>query len=133
VQFPETPAAGKILGQDFIMESTKLEPSGALTLRQGKGIFADAAIIIFLKPGGVSEGKTYDIRKDTPATQRPPVHLQRLMPGQKVPTGSAFVLDYAMKLEFGKAQNGVVPGKIYVCLPDQGRSVVAGTFTLKLQ
>jgi hypothetical protein len=41
-------------------------------------------------------------------------------------------MDYAMKLEFGKAKDGMVPARIYVCLPDDGRSVVAGTFMLKL-
>jgi hypothetical protein len=133
MKIPESPAAGKILGHDFKVEATKLEPSGALTLREGKGFFPDTAIIIFLKPGAAIEGKTYEIRKDTPALERPPIHLKRVPPGQKLPAGPAFVLDYAMKLEFGKIKDGSVPGRIYVCLPDEGRSVVAGTFVLKLQ
>jgi hypothetical protein len=38
-----------------------------------------------------------------------------------------------VKLEFGKAKDDKIPGKIYVCLPDEGKSVVAGTFTLNLK
>jgi hypothetical protein len=124
---------GRILGFEFKVEGTKLEPSGALTLREGKGFFPETAIIIFLKPGEAIEGKTYEIRKDTPALQRPHIHLKHIPAGQKLPTGPAFVLDHAMKLEFGKIKDGAVPGRIYVCLPDEGRSVVAGTFMLKLQ
>jgi hypothetical protein len=33
-----------------------------------------------------------------------------------------------MKLEFGQLTNGVVPGKVFIALPDDERSVVAGLF-----
>jgi hypothetical protein len=131
--FPDSPAAGKILGKDFQVEAVKREGSGAIVLSQGKGPFPNAAILIFLKPGDPIEGKTYEIRKNTPPLQRPPIHLKIIPPGQKLPMGPAIVLDYAMKLEFSKAENGVVTGKIYACLPDENKSVVAGTFKLKLQ
>ncbi|MBI1830556.1 MAG: hypothetical protein HYR84_03785 [Planctomycetes bacterium] len=91
----------------------------------------DTSISIFLKPGQAIEGKTFEIRKDTPPTQRMPIHVRALAPGQKVPMVKAFVQDYAMKLEFDTAKDGVIAGRIYVCLPDDGKSVVAGTFTLK--
>jgi hypothetical protein len=37
--------------------------------------------------------------------------------------------DYALTLELGKPDRGKTPGKIYLCLPDSQRSVLAGTFT----
>ena len=53
-------------------------------------------------------------------------------PGAKIPVSAVFVLNYAMKIEFGKGQEGgLIPAKIYLCLPDEGRSIVAGTFHLK--
>jgi hypothetical protein len=130
---PDSLAAGKILGKDFQVEAAKREGSGAIVLSQGKGPFPNAAILIFLKPTDPIEGKSYEIRKDTPPLQRPPIHLKIIPPGQKLPAGPAIVLDYAMKLEFSKAENGVVTGRIYACLPDENKSVVAGTFKLKLQ
>jgi hypothetical protein len=131
MKFPESPVAGKLLGQDFQVEAAKLDPIGALILSKGKGFLPDASITIFLKAGQGIEGKTFDITPETPATQRPHIHLRSTIPGQKVPAVQAIILGYAMKLEFGAAKDGLIPGKIYVCLPDQGRSVVAGTFSLK--
>ncbi|MFO0969398.1 MAG: hypothetical protein U0793_27900 [Gemmataceae bacterium] len=131
MRYPDAPAAGKVLGQGFRVDAAKLEVSGALTLSQGGGFFPDAAVIVFLKPGAAIEGKTFEIRKETPAPERPPVHLKRIPPGGKLPAGPAFVLGYALKLEFGTAKGGFIPGKIYLCCPDEGRSVVTGTFMLK--
>jgi hypothetical protein len=133
MNYPDGPVGGKMLGQDFRPTTAKREASGAIVLSQGQGFFPDAAIYIFLKPNEPIEGKTYEIRKDTPATERPPIHLKRVAPGQKLPTGPGIILGYAMKLECGKPQNGAVPCRLYVCLPDDGRSVVAGTFSLKVQ
>ncbi len=45
----------------------------------------------------------------------------------------AFSSDYSLRLEFGKQQNDAVVGRIYLCLNDGGRSVIAGTFTLDLK
>ena len=39
---------------------------------------------------------------------------------------------YALKLEFDKAANGTVSGRIYVCFPDDAKSYVAGTVEVKL-
>ena len=61
------------------------------------------------------------------------MHLKRKNPGDQLPGGEAFGTKFAMRLEFGKAENDTIPGKIYVCLPDAGRSYVAGTFALKLR
>jgi hypothetical protein len=44
-----------------------------------------------------------------------------------------FTNNFAMKLEFGKSSGGKLPGKIYLCLPDEAKSCVAGTFTAEIQ
>ena len=44
------------------------------------------------------------------------------------PQSKAFSSGYAMKLELGEITNGVLPGKIFVALPDTEQSVVAGVF-----
>jgi hypothetical protein len=45
-----------------------------------------------------------------------------------VPDAEIFMKEYAMHLEFGKEKNGVLPGKIYLSIPDESKSFVASTF-----
>jgi hypothetical protein len=49
--------------------------------------------------------------------------------GKDIPETEVFMKGYAMRLEFGEAQGGVLPGKIYLCLPDQEKSFMAGAFS----
>ena len=44
-----------------------------------------------------------------------------------------FTNGFAMKLEFGNVSSNQLPGKIYLCLPDEAKSYVAGTFTAEIQ
>jgi hypothetical protein len=39
---------------------------------------------------------------------------------------------YALRLEFGADKDGRIPGKIYLCLPDDRKSWLAGSFTLQI-
>jgi hypothetical protein len=129
---PDKPAAGKLLGGDFKIEKAELG-GGVLKLRQGKEFFADAEVIIFLflKPGESVESKSYQVAADDKGGEKPHVYIKRIPPGEKLPAGPGFTSGYAMKLEFGKAKEGKIPGKIYVCLPDEQKSFVAGTFTIE--
>ena len=38
-----------------------------------------------------------------------------------------------MKLEFGPAAAGKVPGRILLCVPDKEESLVAGTFNAEIK
>jgi hypothetical protein len=40
---------------------------------------------------------------------------------------------YAMRLEFGALANNRMPGKIYLCTPDETKSYVAGTFNVEIR
>jgi hypothetical protein len=39
---------------------------------------------------------------------------------------------YAMKIQFGQLANNVLPGKIFLCLPDGSQSWIAGTFRAEI-
>jgi hypothetical protein len=52
--------------------------------------------------------------------------------GNDVPETEMFTDNYVMRLEFGVMENGRVPGKIYVCLPDKMKSFVGGTFNAEI-
>ena len=53
--------------------------------------------------------------------------------GQGRPEGETFFQNYTMKLEFGTAKGGKIPGKIHLRLPDEAGSFVAGTFEAEMQ
>jgi hypothetical protein len=133
---PNTPAGGQLLGGEFKVESAKYDSFvSVLELRQGKDFFPEASvkIFLFLKQGESPEGKTFEVAAEKfPKQGTPHVHIGRIPPGEKLPKGTSFVGDYAMKLEFGKAQDGKVPARIYICMPDEKKSVVAGTFMVDL-
>ncbi len=38
-----------------------------------------------------------------------------------------------MRLEFGPLENGRLPGKIYLCTPDDDQSYLLGTFTAEVR
>ena len=46
---------------------------------------------------------------------------------------STYMKNYTMKLEFGTAKDGKIPGKIHLRLPDEMRSFVLGTFEAEMK
>ena len=135
MQFPEGAAKGKLRGADFTIDKVALDPTGALTLQQGTEIIPDAAIIIFLpvKSAQAAEGKKFEFGDNAQGDKPTAVHAKRKPAPNALPKGSAYLDGYALKLEFGKEKDGKIPAKIYICLPDDGKSVVAGTFTLEVK
>ena len=89
-------------------------------------------IFLFLKEGESPEGKSYNITR-TSGFGSPHVHLKWKPEGSKTPESEVFMKDYAMRLDFGSIQNDKLPGKIYLCVPDAHKSVVAGTFVADWQ
>ncbi|HTG44799.1 MAG TPA: hypothetical protein VK633_09735 [Verrucomicrobiae bacterium] len=133
---PEGPANGMIAGKTFIADNARLDPVGQmqlLTLRQGGKTYADREILVYLrlKPGETLEGRTWSV--DPTVTAGIPQIIKRWLGDPKSPPlTKPFVSGYAMKLEFGHPQDGGLPGKIYVALPDDEKTVVGGTFTARL-
>jgi DNA-directed RNA polymerase subunit RPC12/RpoP len=129
MKIPDAKVFGSIHGLDFALDKVEFR-GGTLTLRQGQDFFPDAAVLIFLflQPGQTVEGKSYRIALEGHVGD-PHVHVQWRDKGEKVPSSAAFLPDkYAMILEFGQAKDGTIPAKIYLCLVDQPKSCVAGTF-----
>ena len=131
MRIPEGTVSGKIHGEEFVLGAAELQ-DGILTLRQGEDFFPDLAltIFLFLKEGETVEGKKFKI---TPKTGfgSPHVHVKwREKKGEGMPETEMLMDGYAMVLEFGKKEAGRIPGRIYACLSDKSRSLVAGTFTI---
>jgi len=128
VKIPDVSAGGMIHGEVFFVESSKIE-NGILTIRDGKDFFPDHAVTIFLFLKGESpEGKSYNIAS-TSGFGSPHIHMKWRPKNSKTPKSRVFMKGYSMRLEFGKTQDGKLPGKIYLCMPDEMKSYLAGSFT----
>ena len=129
VQIPETPVSGKVHGFDFAIEKAVLE-NGVLTLRQGKDLFPDLAldVMMFLKQGEPAEGKKLQVAPDQ-APGKPLLRLQWKEAGKL--KMEHFPGNYSLVVELGRIQDGKLPGKIHVALPDQSKSSLSGTFMLE--
>jgi hypothetical protein len=135
-QFPDHPAAGRIHGQDFTVESASIQ-NDVIILRQGQVARPDLQVIIFtfLKNSKNLPGKTYDIspaNADLSQKNMPHVHMLWKEEGSATNKTKTFAKDFALKLQLGSADAaGKIPGKIYLCLPDGQKSYVAGSFDIE--
>ncbi len=129
---PEKPAEGKVDGKDFKVEKAILE-NGILKLRQGAGFFADLEFTIFLfGQNDKLDGKKITV-KPNEGGNTAHIHRSRLIEKDGLPKNEVFTEKFAMKLEFGTAKDGKMPGKIHLLLPDKLGSFVAGTFEAEIK
>ena len=129
--FPETTAAGSIHGSGFLCERAILQ-GGRLSLIQGKTSPWDLGIVVNLlaRQGEELSGKTVQIGSDRPRAR--PVAL-RWKDAQQQAATETINGGYALKIVFNEATNGRMTGKIYICLPDETKSFVAGTFDAEIK
>lgn len=129
---PEATAVGEIHASGFFCERATLQ-GGHLTLRQGRSGPADLGITVelFAQQGEDLAGKTVEIQPDR-APPLPRVVLHWKDQQQKAATRK-IIGGYALKVSFGAAANGRIPGKIYISLPDENKSFVAGTFNAEIR
>jgi hypothetical protein len=132
-KIPEGRANGKISGTNFVVETARIDPSGAaqvLRLSQGPAAAPDREVLIYLhlKPGETLAGYNLKVASDTRGAGLPQV-VKRVKTNPKyAPQPVSFAYGYALKLELGQMAGGMIPGKIYLALPDPEESVVAGIF-----
>jgi hypothetical protein len=132
VAFPDSPLAGSIHGNGFFCEKATLK-GGTLTFRQGRIWPPDLGVSVLLvaREGEDLAGKFIAIPADRP----PPLPrvVLRWKDEAQEPATQTINTGYAMKLSFGQPVNGRMPGKIYLCLPDDPKSFVAGVFDAQIR
>jgi len=141
MRFPETAAAGKMHGQPFQPQTGEVSRVRGrfLTLRQGEEFSPEVEVKILLSggKGDTFSGKSYEVAPDanpaTAAEPLPPVTLFCKGQDPQNPEPVIFTSRYALRLEFGQESDGKLPGKIYLCLPDETKSYVAGTFSAEVE
>jgi hypothetical protein len=138
VTIPVSRVNGVISGGSFLADKArfdkKLANTYALTLRQGSGLTPDRAIQVFLHLKGTDgpTNQTFTVAPDAadPAVSQV-VKLWKTSPGF-APSEQRFSSNYALKLELGQMDKGLISGKIFLALADTDKTVVAGQFKAPL-
>ena len=129
---PAKTAVGSIHGSGFKCERATLQ-GGTLNLRQGKSWPPDLGVTInlFAKQGEELSGKAIEVSPD----RSPPLPkiVLRWKDSQDQPAHQNISQGYALKVVFGDATNSRMPGKIFLSLPDEAKSFVAGSFNAEIR
>lgn len=129
---PETAPAGRIHGSGFRCERVIIQ-GGNLSFRQGRTWPPDLGLTLLLFAKGPEQlsGKTIEVS----AERTPPLPrlILRWKDDQLHAAKKEFRSGYALKLSFGHPANGRLPGQIFVCLPDESKSFMAGTFAAEIR
>ncbi len=123
---PDAPVAGRIHGQDFIVERASFQ-NGSLMLRAGtRGTVEFGAFINFNgAPPEALSGQTINVTTNADKAAR--VTLRWKDDSGTVQKAN-YDDSYALRLEFGPLANNRLPGKIYLCAPDEEKSYLLGSF-----
>ena len=119
---------GKISTIDFKYDNARVD-NGILVLRQGTNAVPDMemGVQFGLKAGENLAGKIVSVALDTRAPL-PRVWKKWKLEGKTTLQVKSFSKGYVMNLQFGDVTDDKVNGKIFICLPDEEQSVVAGSF-----
>jgi hypothetical protein len=135
-QIPEGRANGTLAGTNYVVETSRVDPSGTaqvLRLTQGQVANPDRELLIYLH---LSAGETlagYNLKVPKDKTTGAPQILRRWKANPKTALQSkSFPNGYALRLELGQPGTGGIPGKIYLALPDPEQSVVAGQIVVSV-
>jgi uncharacterized membrane protein YjgN (DUF898 family)/Tfp pilus assembly protein PilF len=132
-EIPEDSAEGMINGESFAVDEADIQ-NGVLSLRQGSDVPAEWEFVVSLslKKGESAEGKTYTVSSSA-GSGVPRVQMKWLDEETQAVKTETFTKGYAMRLEFEKLEQGRLSGKIYLCVPDEAKSYVAGAFTAEMK
>jgi len=132
-EIPEDSAEGMINGMPFAVDESVIQ-NGVLSLRQGVDVPAEMEFLIplSLKQGESAEGKTYKVSRAA-SSGVPRVQMKWLDEETEAIKTETFTRDYAMRLEFGTLEDERISGKIYLCVPDEAKSYVAGVFSAEVK
>ena len=128
---PDIPLTGKIHGSNFVCDRSVLV-GGLLLCGEGTAPPYDLGFGVDLvaRQGEELSGKTVEVPPDR--SNAPKVGW-RWKNEQRQPVTQIISNGYLLKVTFGQAANGHMPGRIYICLPDADKSFAAGTFDAEIR
>jgi hypothetical protein len=127
IVIPTNAAYGKISTNEFKYDTARVD-NGSLALRQGTNAIPEMELGVFfgMKVGESLSGKKIEVTPQ--ARVAPRVWKKWKVEGKTALQQKVYSKGYTMKLQFGEVSEDKVPGTIYLCLPDEEQSVVAGSF-----
>lgn len=130
VAIPDSPVTGTVHGKTLSPERVILD-GGTLTLRTANPGPPEAGVSIYLHASRGEElaGQSVNIKSDS--GNAPWVNL-RWKDGQGQPVTDTVKNGYALRIEFSHLAGNHLPGKIYLCTPDDSKSWLAGRFDAEI-
>jgi hypothetical protein len=130
---PANPVSGRLKGSNFLSERTSVQ-GGLLRFVQGADSAPDFEMNVALPVslGGQLSGKTFTIPSKEPGGT-PQISMKWKDASKNASEEVSWTEGYAMILQFDKMANGRLPGKIYLCVPDEDKSFIRGTFEVHLR
>lgn len=130
---PAHPVQGSLNQASFRPDTIEIE-SGVLTLRQGDGPLAtEVKVFLYTKPWEVPAGRSFKLLNTSSDSNAPHVRVRSPEAGQNVPRQREYTEKYTLLLELGQEKDKKLPGKIFLTLPDDDKSQVAGTFEAEIR
>lgn len=126
---PDMKVAGSLHHHAFTLDRATLTGSN-LTLRLGRNGPVELGLNIYFfnrQPDELS-GKTAEVKPTDAIAPRVTLHWK-----ENERRSETFHGGYAMKVEFGPAAGNAIPGKLFVSLPDDSKSWLAGTFRAEIR
>lgn len=124
---PSQPAQGEIRKVAFAVDAAVIE-NGVLTLRQKRQPL-EVKIFLPANPWQAPAGRSFQVLAPRERTAETPLVRIRVDGAPR----RDYSEKYTLWLRFGREQDGKLPGKIYLALPDGHGSRVAGTFTADIR
>ena len=131
VVIPDSVAAGYIHGKALIPEWVILD-GGTLTLRTANEGLPDVGVSIYFQTKQSEDFAGRAINIESSSVNVPWIDL-RWKDEHDQPMKQTVKGGYALRLEFGQLAGNHLPGKIYLCTPDETKSYVIGTFDAKVR
>jgi DNA-directed RNA polymerase subunit RPC12/RpoP len=128
--FPEMPVAGKIHGE-FAECNRNTLTAGALSFRQATRGAPDVSVTIHFavtRPEDLG-GRSINVATNDSSIPRVAIRWKE---GSKTKT-QWITNDYALRLETSAVIGNRVSGKIYLCLPDENQTRIAGLFRAEIK
>jgi hypothetical protein len=131
-RIPEQPASGSIRGRPFSCDQA-IVSGGGLFLRQGEGWPPELAVALVVpaEQAGQFTGRTVEVLPSESVRQ--PLAILRWKDGQNREQKMEFTNGYALRLTLDEPAGGRISGKLFLALPDDAKSVVAGTFDAEIK
>lgn len=132
-RIPAGKVNGTISGTNFVVDTARVgftQPYYVLSVSQGEDLNPERGVLVYfrVKPGETVAGQKVTVTPDQTGKGLPKVtKLWKTNPTSALRQKS-YSSGYSLVLELGQPQGSILPGRVYVALPDQEKTVVAGQF-----